>query len=368
MKNQKENELFYQIALTQAELIGPKRGRVLLSHFRTAEAVFKAGQKDLVGLAHFGRETVKNFQKNIDFKKIEEEIKFIQNNDIQVLTMIDPSYPKRLLQCPDAPLLLYYKGNANLNHPRIVSIVGNRLNSDYGLRCAENLVQGLASAGVMVVSGLAAGIDGIAHQSAIANGVPTIGVVAHGLDMLYPAQHKNLSLEMQKNGGLLTEFPSKSIPDKQNFPLRNRIVAGLSDITVVVETNVKGGSMITAKLATGYNREVAAFPGKIIDQKSRGCNYLIKTQMAHLIENATDLLEIMNWQPDQKNAIQKKLFKGFSTEEMNLIKILEHSEGMHIDEISIKSKIQSSKLASILLSLEMENTLKALPGKRYRLQ
>ena len=199
-------------------------------------------------------------------------------------------------------------------------------------------------------------------------GIPTVGVIAHGLDRMYPAQHRNLAKEMVESGGLLTEFPMNTIADKQNFPIRNRIVAGMSDVTVVVETDEKGGSMITAKLATSYNRDVAAFPGRTIDQKSRGCNYLIKTNIAQMITNADDLASLMNWETNEnKIVIQKKLFSSLSKEELTITEILGDSEGIHVDELQLKTAIPNSKLAALLLSLELEGIVKTLPGKRYRL-
>lgn len=369
MDLEKEQELFYQIALSQTANIGDRLARVLLGHFGSAKDIFLAKAKELEQIAQFGNLRINSLKKAIDQHKIEQEINFIQKHKIQALFLNDKNYPKRLKECNDAPILLYYRGNANLNATKVVSIIGTRLNTDYGLRCTETLLDGLKMhEDVLVVSGLALGIDGIAHKKSMMHGIPTVGVIAHGLDRMYPAQHRNLAKEMVENGGLLTEFPMNTIADKQNFPIRNRIVAGMSDVTVVVETDEKGGSMITAKLATSYNRDVAAFPGRTIDQKSRGCNYLIKTNIAQMITNADDLASLMNWETNEnKIVIQKKLFSSLSKEELSITEILGNSEGIHVDELQLKTAIPNSKLAALLLSLELEGIVKTLPGKRYRL-
>lgn len=362
------DDLFYQIALTRTEWIGDKLARHLLTIFGSAEAIFKAPAKQLATLEHFGTQRVKALKKAIDIKRIEEEIRFMTRHQIQPLFFSDNDYPQKLKHCPDAPILLYFKGKASLNASRVISIVGTRAHTDYGLRCTENLIYELKTADILIVSGLAFGIDAIAHRAALNQGIPTIGVLGHGLDRIYPAQHKSLARDMLENGGLLTEHGRGTNPDKQNFPTRNRIVAGIADVTVVIETDEKGGSMITAQLASGYNRDVAAFPGRTIDNKSRGCNYLIRTHIAQMITGAGDLLEMMNWEPaKRKPAVQKKLFLHLNKEEQALCTILEGAEGVHIDELALKSALSNTKLASMLLSLELEGLVKALPGKRFRL-
>lgn len=362
------DELFYQIALTRTEWIGDRLARLLLSTFGSAQAIFNAPAKQLEALENFGAQRVKALKKEIDAKRIEAEMKFMAEHQIRALFFNDEGYPNKLKHCPDAPILLYFKGNAPLNASRVITIVGTRNNTDYGLRCTEHLIENLKTDGLLIVSGLAFGIDAIAHRKSLRQGIPTIGVLGHGLDRIYPAKHSGLARDMLENGGLLTEHASGTNPDKQNFPTRNRIAAGMADVIVVIETDEKGGSMITAKLASGYNRDVAAFPGRTIDNKSRGCNYLIRTNIAQMITCADDLLEMMNWNPDQqKHAIQKKLFLHLNQEELNLCTILEERESMHIDELALKSAIPNAKLSSILLSLELEGLIKALPGKQFRL-
>jgi DNA processing protein len=364
----KNEELFYRIALTQAGLVGDKTGRQLLQHFESASAIFHASRKQLLAIEGFGQKKAELLRNKIDEVKINREIAFIKKHNIAPLFINDNVYPKILRTCADAPLMLYYKGDADMNSKKMVAVIGTRKNTDYGSRITEELVEGLQALDVIVVSGLAFGIDIIAHRKAVQLGVSTIGVMAHGLDAIYPAQHKHITREMVKHGGLLTEYMSGTNPDRFNFPMRNRIVAGMCDVTVVIETETKGGAMITAKLAASYNREVAAFPGRTIDKKSEGCNYLIRTNMAQMITGANDLIEMMNWETnEQQKTIQPKLFNHLTDDEIKITNILEGSEGMHIDEVFLKANVNTSILSSLLLMLELGGVVKALPGKRYRL-
>ena len=259
-----------------------------------------------------------------DFDVAEKEIAFIEKHNITPLFLTDAAYPQRLLHCYDAPTLLFYKGTADLNASKIVSIVGTRTNTDYGKTITEKLVQDLAEQNVLIVSGLAYGIDAFAHKAALKAQLPTVGVVGHGLDKVYPYAHTGLAKEMLQNGGLLTEFFSGTKPDKHNFPLRNRVVAGLADATVVVETLVNGGSMITAKLADAYNRDVFAVPGRTIDAKSAGCNYLIQHNKAILLTSAKELLEVMGWGETKKEKpkTQRSLFIEMTEEEKKIVALL----------------------------------------------
>jgi len=368
MEMSTDENLVYKIALTQAEMIGGKMARQLLNYFGSAKAVFDAPIKQLKAIDGLGEKKVNAIRSALDVKRIEQEIDFIQKHKIQTLFIDDKAYPQNLKSCSDAPVMLYYKGNADLNAPRKIAIIGTRKNTDYGARITEQLVEELRPYGVTIVSGLAFGVDVIAHRKAVQVGMSTIGVVAHGLDMIYPSQHKHIAKDMIKQGGLLTEYPSGTNPDRFNFPMRNRIVAGMCDATIVVETETKGGAMITAKLAASYDREVFAFPGRTIDLKSSGCNYLIKTNIAGMITAAKDLVEVMNWDIDGKqNVVQPKLFTHLSDDELSLAKILEGSEGMHVDELALKAIINNSKLAGLLLTMELGGIVKSLPGKRYRL-
>jgi DNA processing protein len=364
-------ELLYQIALTLIPNIGTVQAKLLLQHYEPAE-IFKAKRHDLErleGIGAFKANCIKGFT---DFKTAETEIAFIEKYNIQPLFITDPAYPKRLLNCYDSPTLLYFKGSANLNASKIIAVIGTRNHTEYGRQLTEKLIDDLAELSITVVSGLAYGIDATAHRSSLKNNLATVGVLAHGLDQVYPPQNAAMAKDMvQQNGGLLTEFRSYTTPDRHNFPSRNRIVAGMSDATIVVETSIKGGSMITAELANGYNKDVFAFPGKVTDSKSAGCNYLIKNNKAVLITEARELIDIMGWEPprgDKGNVKkQKELFIELSPEEKMIINILKEKESAHIDEINLQSGLSTSGVAAAILSLELQNVVVSLPGKLYRL-
>ena len=290
-------ELLYQLALTEVPNIGCVHAKILAQQFGTAEKIFKAKQQLLERIEGIGEIRARSIKAFNNFTGAEDEIKFIEKYKIKPLFITHKDYPKRLLNCYDSPTLLYYKGEAGLNSEKIIAVIGTRSHTDYGKQITEKLIEDLAEQNVVVISGLAHGIDAIAHKAALKNNLLTVGVLAHGLDQVYPAQHTRLAKDMLKSGGgLLTEFRSKSKPDKHNFPTRNRIVAGMSDATIVVETGIKGGSMITAELANNYNKDVFAFPGKVTDTKSAGCNYLIKNNKAVLLTDAQELIELMSWE------------------------------------------------------------------------
>jgi DNA processing protein len=364
-----QKELLYQIALTLVPNIGDVRAKALINHFGNATAVFHSPKKTFQAIEGIGSKAVDSVLKFKDFSRAEEEMDFIKKYKIAPLFLTDKNYPQRLLNCYDSPPLLYYKGNADLNCSRIVAIVGTRNHNEYGKNICEKLVEGLVNEDVLVVSGLAFGIDTIAHKSAIKNNIKTVGVLAHGLDRVYPSQNASLAKQMVSYGGLLTEFKSNTIPDKQNFPGRNRIVAGISDATIVIESGIKGGSLITAELANGYNKDVFAFPGRADDTKSEGCNYLIKNNKAALITSANDLLENMGWKKQQNSSPkkQRELFIELSTEEKIVVDILQSREQIQIDELYFKSKLSSSAVAQALLMLEMQGVVSSLPGKIYKM-
>lgn len=342
----------------------------MIQHFGKASAIFKAKTsilENIDGIGSIRANCIKGFK---DFESAEKEIRFIEKYKIKPLFLTDKDYPRRLLNCYDAPALLFYKGAANLNASRVISIVGTRNHTEYGKSFTEKLVKDLAEENVLVVSGLAFGIDAIAHKAALKYGLPTVGAVGHGLDIIYPSENKTLAKEMiQQEGGIISEFFSGTKPDKHNFPLRNRIVAGLADATVVIETAVKGGSMITAKLADSYNRDVFAVPGRVDDSKSKGCNYLIQYNKAILLTDAKQLLQVMGWEEKKKNNApqQKELFIELSPEENQLVQLLKEKEMLHIDEINQHCDLSSSSIAAAILNLELQNVITTLPGKMYKL-
>jgi len=364
------NDLLHKIALTLVPNIGPVQARILVDHFGDAAGIFKAKKSSLDKLEGIGGVRASCIKTFAGFKRAEEELAFIEKYKIIPLFLTDDSYPKRLLNCYDPPTLLYYRGKASLNAPKIIAVVGTRGKTDYGKLLTEKLLADLEDQQVMVISGLALGIDAVAHKASIKHRLPTVAVVAHGLDKIYPAEHTGLAKDIIKeNGGLLTEFRSKTKPDKHHFPSRNRIVAGMSDATIVIETDIKGGSMITAELANGYNRDVFAFPGRTTDNKSAGCNYLIKNNKAILLTGAQDLIDILGWE-EKKNKPkkqQKELFIQLSAEEKIIVDLLKEKDTVAIDELNIKSNLSSSMVAAAILNLELQNVVTSLPGKRYKL-
>lgn len=363
------NDLLYQIALTQIPNIGDVHAKALINHLGNAEAILKAPKKELESIEGIGSIRAKSIKEFNDLSLAEEEIKFIEKYKITPLFITDKNYPQRLLNCYDSPLLLYFKGNADLNQSKIVAIVGTRNNNEYGKAACEKLVEELHGENILIVSGLAFGIDTIAHKTALKNDLQTVAVLAHGLDRIYPSQNKSLAKEMLETGGLLTDFRSNTNPDKQNFPKRNRIVAGIADAIVVIETGIKGGSLITAELGNGYNKDVFAIPGRINDAKSEGCNYLIKNNKAALITSSNDLLDNMGWKQQKKPSIkkQRELFIELTGDEKIIVNILGDHDQIHIDELYLKSALSSSAVASALLTLEMQSIIISLPGKIYKM-
>lgn len=362
------NDLLYQIALTLVPNIGCVQAKILIEHYGNAQDVFKARKKELGAIENIGLVRASNLKAFEDFELAEEEIKFIEKYKIQPLFVTDKNYPQRLLNCYDPPTLLYYRGTANLNASKTISIIGTRNNTDYGKQATEKLVTDLKDLGILVISGLAFGIDAIAHKTSLQNQLNTVAVLAHGLHTIYPHQHKTLAKEIVQQGGLLTEFRNGDKPDKHNFPKRNRIVAGMADATIVMETAIKGGSMITAELANNYNRDVFALPGKTTDTKSAGCNHLIQNNKAILFTEATELLETLGWkQKHIHKKQQKELFIELSEDEKIIINILKEKEATHIDEINLCSNMSSSSVAAAILNLELQNAITSLPGKMYKL-
>ncbi|MBY0477831.1 MAG: DNA-processing protein DprA [Chitinophagaceae bacterium] len=363
-------DLLYQLALTQVPHIGCVHAKILAEQFGTAEQIFKAKKTILEKIDGIGEVRARSIKQFTAFKEQEAEISFVEKYKIQPLFLNDSAYPKRLLHCYDPPTLLFYRGTADLNASKVISFIGTRANTDYGKMMTEKMLEELHVHQPLIVSGLAYGIDAIAHRCSVKQQLSTVAVLAHGLDKIYPAQHTALAKEMiASNGGLLTEFRKETKPDKHNFPTRNRIVAGMCDATIVIETGIKGGSMITANLANNYNRDVFALPGKTTDSKSEGCNYLIQSNKAVLIRNAEDIVEQMGWQPKEKatKLKQKQLFIQLNENEKIIVQLLEQKEAVHIDELNLSCNLNSSIIASVLLTLELQNVVKSLPGKLYSL-
>ncbi|PUZ27439.1 DNA processing protein [Chitinophaga costaii] len=360
-------ELIHQIALTQIPHIGDVLAKRLLEHFGSASNLFQARLHELASIPEVGKFRALQIKQFNNFARVEAEISFITRYQIQPVFYTDAAYPERLRQCHDAPVLLYQKGDAALQAPRMLSVIGTRKPSRHGREVCETLIAGLAPMGITIVSGMAYGVDIIAHQAALANGLPTIGILGHGLDRMYPAIHKDVAREMiQQNGALLTDFISGTQPDKQNFPKRNRIVAGISDATLVIETGLRGGSLITADIAFSYNRDVLAVPGRINDELSAGCHALIRNNKAQLVTGAADIIDALGWDlPTVKSVVQPSLFLTLNHIEKAVVALFNDEAPRHIDEIFRNSTLPNSEVASAVLSLEMQCVIKSLPGQYY---
>jgi len=361
--------LLYQIALTLIPGIGDITAKKLIAYCGSAEAVFKEKKKNFEKIPGIGETLAGAIANQNVLKHAEDELKFIEKYKIKTFYFLDANYPARLKQCVDSPVMLYFKGDANMNVEKVIAIVGTRSASDYGKGFTNQLIVDLTEQQVLVVSGLAYGIDTAAHKAALKNNLPTIAVLAHGLDRIYPPLNKTLAEQMVKNGGLLTDFISQTNPDRENFPKRNRIIAGMSDAVVVVEAGRKGGALITADIANSYNRDVFAVPGRLGDTYSEGCNNLIKTNRAALIQSADDIKYIMGWekQTASEKLRQRELFIQLTPDEELIINILKENGVTGIDTICSESRLSPSKVASVLLNLEFEQIVKCLPGKIYNL-
>ncbi|MHB8261823.1 MAG: DNA-processing protein DprA [Bacteroidia bacterium] len=367
-------ELLYQIALKQIQGVGDVIAKNLIAYCGSASQVFTTKKEALLKIPQVGEyvaQFVLSGKNNTElFKRAEEELKFIEEEKITPLFFTEAAYPAKLKHCADAPLLLFFKGTANLNQEKIVAVIGTRNATQYGIQQTEKLLAALSTENILVVSGLAYGIDYCAHKAALANNLDTVGVLAHGLDNLYPSVHTNVANKMIHQGGLLTEFISKTNPDKENFPKRNRIIAGLSDAVVVVESKKTGGALITAEIAHSYNRDVFAFPGKAEEECSAGCNMLIKRNKACMIENAADLLYAMGWEQTDSKKIKSQQFVlpvNLSEDENLLINLIKDAQPIHVDDICAKLQLTPGKASGLLLQLEFSNLIKSLPGKLYTL-
>jgi len=368
-----ESDVLYQIALTLVPGIGPVNGKNLVSYCGSAEAVFKTPNTKLIKIPGIGKKTAQTISNADDiFDKAQKEIEFINQHHINTLFYAQKSYPYRLKQCADGPLLLYQKGEANLNANKIIAIVGTRKASEYGKKMVNNIVAGLKKYQVTLISGLAYGIDAQVHKKAVEQDICNIAVLGHGLHTIYPAVNKKVANKVVNNGSLLSEFISGTKPDRENFPKRNRIVAGMADATLVIESAEKGGAIITAYIAQSYNRDVFAVPGKAIDTNSSGCNNLIKKNIAGLVESAEDIAYQLGWDlkdSTKQKSTQRMLSIVLNENEQLLYDLLNKTDAttLSIDQLSLKSELTLSKTTSALLNLELQSIVEVLPGNRYRL-
>ena len=365
----KTQQQLCQIATTFLKGIGIKKATLLISRLPSVDSIFEESIDNLHELTKLPMSLLLQMNRLEALEMAKLQLDYIHKFNIKTHFFLDSNYPRRLKQCDDAPLILYSKGEININLPRVIAVVGTRLASEYGKDITEKLIKYVAPYDIQIVSGLAYGTDYNAHKNALDNQLSTIGVLGHGLDRMYPFSHREIAEKMcQNRGGLVTEFPIQTAPDRMNFPMRNRIVAGMSDALIVIESKPKGGSMITAQLAFDYNREVIAFPGNINHENSSGCNFLIQKNMAHLISKPSDLIEIMNWETTQNDRNISGNFQqsnNFNEKEKEILSICSKKGRTHFDQFMVDLKLSAQELNNSLFNLEMEGAIKALPGRMY---
>ncbi len=364
-----DTELLHLLALLKVDGVGDIIAKKLLNHFGNAQTIFQIKPSKLTSIDGIGQQLLKKLKDKSVFEKAAAEFDYIKSNNIQVCFYQDDNYPERLKHCIDGPVLLFYTGNIHWNTRKIISIVGTRQITSYGTEFCKKLIEDLAPLNPIIVSGFAYGVDIVAHQAAMDHNLQTIGVLAHGMNQIYPKNHKKYIAKMEQNGGFMTEFWSDSSPEKENFVKRNRIVAGIAEATIVIESAEKGGSLITANLANDYNRDVFAVPGRTSDKLSQGCNSLIKTQRAHLLTSAADVLYILNWELTSSltndKVIQKQLFISLEPDEQKIYDYLLQNGKQLLDIIAIECDFPIFKISSILLNMELKGVIRPLPGKQF---
>ena len=370
--SESQNELLFKIALSLVPGIGSITAKSLITACGSAVQVFGEQEKILRTIPGIGTVLAKNILQSRVLTRAEREMTFISKNGIGAHFYLDDSYPQRLRNCVDAPMLLFSKGNANLNPSKVISIVGTRNATEYGRELVDKLISDLAGRGydLQIVSGLAYGIDIQAHLASLRHGIPTVCVLAHGLETIYPSLHRKIAQEMcEKDGGMVTDFLSNSVLDRKNFLRRNRIIAGLADAVIVVESAKKGGALLTAELAVSYNRDLFAFPGRVGETYSEGTHYLIKSNRAGLIENIGDLEYCMDWQPVTGNpdCCQPRLFADLTPDEQSIVDLLRKEGESEIDQISLLTEMPVNRVSPVLLSLEFAGIVKSLPGKVFKM-
>ena len=371
-----EQEILYAIAFSFVPRLNLVNRKMLLETMGSFTEIFEQRQNLKEFIPHANKETLEALAlMDTHLKRAEEELAFAKAGHIQCVGYNDEAYPARLRECPDAPTLLYYRGSAPLNGQHIVSMVGTRQITAYGKDLCQQFVKELKKLcpDTLIVSGLAYGVDIHCHRAALEQGMDTIGVLAHGLDQIYPRFHRDTAVQMVQHGGLLTEFPSRSTAEKLHFVQRNRIVAGMADATIVVESAKKGGSLITAEISEDYGRDVFAFPGRVGDTYSEGCNLLIKSNRAGLITSAEDFVKAMGWETEcnlrkqVSEGLQQELFPDLTDEEQRIVKALSGTESKQINILSVETALPISKLTSLLFGLEMKGVVRLLSGGCYRL-
>lgn len=363
-----QDETFYTLALLFVQGIGDRTAGKLIEHFGSAREVFMEKDRGLNQISGIEKHILQGIRGRDNLLRAEREIEFLETNGVRAVRWEDPDYPENLRHCPDKPLVFFRKGDFDLQGKRLLSIVGTRQMTSHGRDFLRDFIPAIVKYDPVIISGLAYGIDVCAHQQALRFGLCTVAVLAHGLDMLYPPDHRAVARSILDNGGLISEFRSKTPPEKENFVKRNRIIAGLSEATIVVESAKKGGSLITAELAASYHRDVFAVPGRITDTYSEGCNLLIKSNRAAMITSADDLEYILNWTKQKSVASdgQTRLFADLSEEEQLVLDKLRESEGEELDQLALCCGMPVRQLMPLLLQLEMKRMVRSLPGKQFQ--
>ena len=364
-----ENELLALLRLQCTPYIGDQIAKKLITHCGSARAVFSERKGHLMKLEGIGTRIIAELFNTQYRKAALKEFRFIAHNNLNWISFQDKAYPKYLKHCRDSPILLFTRGNFNLTNSRIISVVGTRSSTPYGNSFCEAFIEVLAPLRPVIVSGFAYGIDIQVHRAAIKYGLPTLAILAHGLNRLYPRGHSRYANQLMQNGGFITEFWSSSKPDRENFLKRNRIIAGISEATVLVESGERGGGLITADMAHSYNRDVFAVPGRIGDPYSQGCNHLIKVQKAHMLTSVADLVYILGWELDTKKnkPRQQELFTTLDSSEQRIYRFLEVNGKQLLDDIALSCSFPVSRTATLLFNMEMKGCIRSLPGKFYEI-
>lgn len=363
------NQQLWQLALQLTPGLGSVMIRQLIAYFGSANKVFEANVKSLTRVTGIGETTARTILRKEGVALAEQELEKLTKLGGSVYFFTDKHFPQRLKSLYDAPVLLYGRGNIDFNEGRFINIVGTRKATEYGKDITNTIVENLRDKGVTVVSGLAYGIDITAHRACLKYNIPTIGVMASGLDIIYPSAHQKTAQEIQETGGIVTEYKLGTQPDFMRFPARNRIIAGLTDATIVVEAADKGGALITAEFANNYNRDVFAVPGNLTNSYSAGCNKLIREHKAQIFTGVPDLLDALNWIPTAKPKVSINTIPAhFTQEESQVIALLHQKGDMHIDDLVWESKMPQGRLSTLLLNLELQDYIKSLPGKYYGLR
>ncbi len=363
-----ENEFLALLRLQAIPNIGDQTAKKLIAHCGSASAVFRDRKTHLLKLDGIGTRTIQGLFDEQYLKAASREFRFIEDNRLECISFQDAAYPKYLKHCRDGPILLFTRGNFSLTNSRVISMVGTRSSTPYGDAFCEAFIEAISPLRPVIVSGLAYGIDIQVHKAAIKYGLPTLAILAHGLNRLYPSVHSRYANRMMQNGGFITEFWSSSKPDRENFLKRNRIIAGISEATILVESGERGGGLITADMAHSYNRDVFAVPGRIGDPFSQGCNHLIKVQKAHMLSSVADLVHVLGWDLDMQDSRprQKELFTTLDTTEQGIFSFLEANGKQLLDDIALSCRLPVSQTATLLFHMEMKGYVRPLPGKYYQ--